>query len=407
MRVQPSPTKSSNSINATTALLIFVVVGIISFAAGASAQKYGLINEAAPSNETVASQDLPEDLDYSEVEKLYDTLRKKYDGELTEAELVDGLKKGLTKATGDPYTTYLNSDEAKAFTDDLNGKFSGIGAEIGLENEVITVIAPLKGFPAEKAGLRAGDSIIKIDDEETFGMTVEDAVLKIRGEVGTDVVLTIFRNSEQQEITITREEIQVPSVEWEIRDGVGIMTLSRFAEDTVRLANQAADEFIAAGVKGVVLDLRNNSGGFLEASVDVSSIWIDGKVVVEQRENQGSIITASESADSGAKLGDMPTVVLINKGSASASEIVAGALNDYEKAELIGQTTYGKGSVQALDTLSDGGVLKVTIARWYTPNGSNIDKDGIAPDVEVEVTEEDYEADRDPQLNKALEIISQ
>jgi carboxyl-terminal processing protease len=397
--------KQNSTVPTFTAIVLILFVAIVSFAAGSRAQQSGYIsNKTANSN---SSQGLPDDLDYTEVESLYDELRQKYDGELDQKTLEDGLKKGLAEASGDDYTVYLTEDEARAFDDSLNGTFTGIGAEIGLENEVIVVVSPLKGFPAEKAGLRSGDSIIKIDGEDTFGMSVEDAVQKIRGEKDTEVTLTILRDGQQEEIKIVRQEINLPSVEWEIVDGnIGVMTVSRFSEDTSELAAKAAQEFKDAGVSGVVLDLRNNSGGFLSSAVDVAGLWVPDSVIVEERED-GEVVTETLKSGSNAPLEGIETVVLINGGSASASEIVAGALNDYEVATLVGEKSYGKGSVQALERLDDGGVLKVTIARWYTPKGNNIDKDGIEPDTKIERTNEDFEADRDPQLDEALKSLRQ
>ncbi len=395
--------KQRSTIPTISAILITLFVAVIAFAAGSRAQMYGYIDSG--SNKNSSSQGLPDDLDYTEVESLYDTLKQQYDGELTQQELEDGLKKGLAEATGDDYTVYLTEDEAKEFSDDLNGTFTGIGAEIGLKDDAIIVISPLNGFPAEAAGLRSGDAILKINDEETFGMSVEQAVTKIRGEKGTTVVLTILRDGQQQEVSIVRAEINVPSAEWEIKDGIGVLTVSRFSEDTTELTARAAAEFKAAGVKGVVLDLRNNGGGFLSAAVDVAGLWVENVPIVEEREGSGKVVTETLKADDGAPLAGIPTIVLINQGSASASEIVAGALNDYEVATLLGETSFGKGSVQALEELRDGGVLKVTVARWYTPKGNNIDKNGIVPDVKVELTDEDFLAKRDPQMDKALQQL--
>lgn len=396
--------KQRSSVPTTSAIIIMFFVAIISFAAGSRAQMYGYISSGNKASKI--SADLPDDLDYTEVESLYDDLKQNYDGELTQQQLEDGLKKGLAKATGDDYTVYLTEDESKEFNDELNGTFTGIGAEIGLKDDAIVVISPLKGFPAEAAGLRSGDLILKIDEDDTYGMSVEEAVKKIRGEKDTDVKLTVLRDNEQKEITITRAEINVPSVEWKITENnIGIMTVSRFSGDTAKLAEQAAKEFKDAGVKGVVLDLRNNGGGTLTSAVDVSGLWVDNSTVVEEREDGGKIVTDTLKSKGDAPLAGVPTVVLINKGSASASEIVAGALNDYDLATLMGETSFGKGSVQALEKLNDGGVLKVTTARWYTPKGDNIDKAGIKPDIEVKLSDEDFAAKRDPQLDKALEQL--
>lgn len=359
-----------------------------------------LLNDKNPVS---VSSAMPDNLDYSSVEQVYDVLRKNYDGQLDENQLLDGLKAGLARATNDPYTVYLNKEQATSFVDDLNGTFTGIGAELGIKNDQLVIISPLDGFPAQKAGLRAQDIIVAIDDKSALGITVEEAVSKIRGDAGTDVKLTIIRGDTQKDYTITREKIVVPSVNSRIENGIGIIKISRFAEDTVTLANKAATDFSTANVKGIVLDLRNDSGGYLSAAVNVAGLWIDGKPVVQQR--RGKVVTHTEKAKKGALLGNIPTVVLINGGSASASEIVAGALQDYKLATLIGETSYGKGSVQELEKLSDGGLLKVTVARWYTPNGNNIDKEGITPDIEVKLSEKDIQSNVDSQLNKALEVL--
>jgi carboxyl-terminal processing protease len=298
-------------------------------------------------------------------------------------------------------------EDTKAFYDTLNGSFEGIGAELGIENDVLVVVAPLEGFPAQKAGLRAGDIIAKIDEHDSLHMTVEEAVSKIRGEKGTQVTLTIVRDGKEQEIKITRDTITVPSVEHEMLAGnVGRITVSRFAEDTGDLARSAANTLKKDGAKAIILDLRNNSGGYVDAGVSVASLWLDeGKTVFEQRSGGRTVETSQASGD--AVLKGLPTIVLINEGSASASEIVAGALKDNGVAELLGVKSFGKGSVQRLEELSDGSTLKVTIARWFTPNGVNIDQDGIVPDVEVTISDEDIQAKRDPQLDAASKKLVQ
>ncbi|MDX1766021.1 MAG: S41 family peptidase [Candidatus Saccharimonadales bacterium] len=399
--IQPEIDKSSRTIN----LIGYGVIIAVSFFILGN-RWTDIFNRDSNQSEVVVSEGLPEDLDFSSAEELYDILKKRYDGELSETALLDGIKEGLARASGDSYTVYLNEEEAQTFRDDLNGTFTGIGAEIGLEEERLIIVAPLAGFPAEKAGLRPQDIILEIDGEDTFGMSVEEAVSKIRGEKGTSVILTVFRTDTRLEIEITRDEIVVPSVDTEILDNdIGYIRLSRFAEDTTTLMNQAAQEMLSQNVKGIILDLRNNSGGFLNASVDVLDLWIDSQVVVQQR--RGEIVNQELRTKRGAILGQIPTVVLINEGSASASEIVAGAMQDYEVATLVGQQTFGKGSVQSLEELDGGGVLKVTIARWYTPSGNNIDESGITPSEIVEFTEEDFESESDPQRDRAVEILSQ
>lgn len=349
-----------------------------------------------------ANNGLPADLDYSSVETIYDSLRENFDGELDEAKLIEGIKSGLANATGDPYTEFFNPKAAEEFSNQIDGTFEGIGAELGKDaNDNIVIVAPIAGYPAEKAGIRPKDIIAEVDDESTDGWSTSQAVDKIRGDKGTAVKLTIIRDNQVHEISIVREKIDIPSVKWEVRDGIGIVTISRFGDDTSQLTRQAAEEFKAANVRGVVLDLRSNPGGYLDAAVDVSSIWLEkGKTVLTERRD--NVVTETMPAEGNPVLKGIPTVVLINEGSASASEITAGALRDNDAATLMGQKSYGKGSVQQTINLRDGGLLKVTIARWFTPGGKNIDHEGVGPDEEVKITEDDIKNQRDPQLEAAL-----
>jgi len=384
---------------------IAIVVAFLAFIIG---NRWDLISTKVFSTFTTSENaDLPDKLDYSSVDELYDILRRKYDGVLNVDDMMNGIKKGLAESTGDPYTVYLTSEEAEVFNDDLNGTFIGIGAELGIDDsDRLVVIAPLEGFPAQEAGLRAGDIITGIDGEDTYGISVEEAVTKIRGEEGTIVTLTINRKGDSQDLDITRAKIVVPSVKSEIRDdGIGYIRISRFAEDTSTLATQAAENFVAQGVDKVILDVRSDGGGYLNSAVDVAGLWLkDGTVVVEQK--SGGVTTQTLRSKGDGPLLGLQTVLLIDQGSASASEIVAGAIKDHGVATLIGTTSFGKGSVQQLENVPSGGMLKVTIARWYTPNGANIDKEGIEPDNTVEFTEEDYTNNQDSQLDAAVEFLN-
>ncbi len=349
---------------------------------------------------------LPNRLDMTSVQQVYQALKDNYDGKLNTAQLLDGIKNGLAQSAGDPYTEYLNAEEAKDFRNDINGTFSGIGAELGKENDNIVIVSPIADYPAAKAGLLAKDIVISIDDKPTANMTITEAVNAIRGPVGTAVKLKIGRQGASQDYTITREDITIPSVKWEVKDGIGYMTISSFAEDTPGLARQAAQDFKNKNVHGVVVDVRGNPGGLLDSSVDVASLWLPKGTTVLSEKRDGKTINTYE-AKGNALLQGVPTVVLIDESSASASEILAGALQDNKAASLIGVTSYGKGSVQNLVPLPSGGVLKVTIARWYTPDDQNIDKHGITPDQKVERSVDDAKAGRDPQKDAATSKFNQ
>jgi carboxyl-terminal processing protease len=349
---------------------------------------------------------LPNQLDYSSLNQVYDLLRSDYDGSLSTSQLIDGAKSGMVAATGDPYTEYFNPTAAKAFNNELAGQFSGIGAELGTDSSNnIVIIAPLSGSPAAKAGLMPKDVIAGVNGQSTSGMSIDAVVASIRGKAGTKVTLTIVRASGNPfDVTITRQNITVPSVTWSESGNIGYMKISQFASDTPALATQAAQEFKSKGVKGVVLDLRGDPGGYLSGAVSVSSLWLKpGQTVVSER--RGSTVIDTESASGSNLLAGLPTVVLIDAGSASASEITAGALHDNNDATLVGQTSFGKGSVQEVENLSDGSEVKITIAHWYTPDGVNINKTGIKPDVSVAITAAQTAAGQDPQLAQADAIV--
>ncbi len=397
--------KNKSYRSAVHKLLLFIVV-LIAFAGGIGVGLFGNEELYRSLQQGDVQTELPEDLVYDDVEVIYDSLRTNFDGELDYALLIEGLKEGLVKASGDPYTEYLDAKEATSFEEELNGSFQGIGAELGKDGQYIVIVSPLSGFPAEKAGLMPRDIIAEIDGENAFDISISEAVKQIRGEKGTVVKLTIIRNeTERLDIEITRDEITIPSVEYSVRDdNIGYLKISRFGPDTTELTTKAAEEFISKKVSGIIVDVRGNPGGLLDASVKVSSLWVEaGKTVVDQRQSGQSVST--EKAVGESPLADVPTVVLINEGSASASEILAGALKDHDKAVLIGEKSYGKGSVQRLIQFKDGSELKVTVARWFTPAGNNIDKEGIKPDQEVERTVEDFKNEKDPQLDAAIKQL--
>lgn len=390
--------RSGRQFGMGTLAVVAVIAALAAFVVGTRADDIWA-QWSGSQNKGLASK-----LDFASVQTVYDKLRQNYDGKLDASKLIDGAKKGLVEATGDPYTVYFTDAEAKEFMNDLEGTFSGIGAELDKRDGKLLIVSTLDDSPARKAGLSALDVIAKVNDQEAGAWSVDKAVSQIRGEKGTSVKLGIVRDGQFKEFTIVRDSIVAPSVKWEINsDNIGYLRISRFAQDnTKELARKAAQEFKDKGVKGVVLDLRGNGGGYLQAAKDISSLWLDKKLVVEER--QGDKTTDRLYAGDDPILAGIPTTVLVDGGSASASEIVAGALHDNGAAKLVGVKTFGKGSVQQIVDVP-GGQLKVTIAKWYTPNGKNISKEGISPDLEVKLTDDDIKNNRDPQKDKAFELI--
>ena len=358
-------------------------------------------------NKPVAT-DLPATLNYSSVNQVYKSLKDNYDGKVSETQLTDGLKHGLAEATKDPYTVFFTAAEAKTFNDQLNNSFSGIGAQLGQDSSGnLQVMSPISGLPADKAGLRAQDIIVSINGKTTSGQSVDEAVTQIRGPKGTKVALQIIRNkTEPLSFTIIRDNITMPSVTTKTLDGnIGYLQISTFANDTTDLTQKAATQFASAHVKGIILDLRNDPGGLLEAAVKVSSLWIpDGKMILQEK--TGSTVGQTYYGLGDNKLNGIPTVVLINEGSASASEITAGALHDNKAAYLIGTKSYGKGVVQQLINFGDGSQLKVTVASWYRPDGQNINKKGITPDLISKLSDADIKASKDTQLQAAQAYLN-
>ncbi|MDD5110751.1 MAG: S41 family peptidase [Patescibacteria group bacterium] len=348
-------------------------------------------------------------VNFQEFWQVWDYVKENYvQGNVSDRELFYGSLRGMVDAVGDPYSVFLEPTTSAEFQQDLSGSFEGIGAEIGLRNSAITIIAPLPGNPAERAGLRAGDVIMTINGESTAGMPLDAAVQRIRGPRGTRVTLTIGRDAEvtPRKYTVVRETIEVVSVTWQaLANNIAYIQLKSFSEDTEERFRLAAEQIMRSKPRGVILDLRNNPGGFLTTAIEVASYWTgpDRVVVSEQQRNRQPV--GHESTNPTALFEGIPTVVLINGGSASASEIVAGALQDYQLAKLVGETSFGKGSVQDLHPLEDGSAVKLTIAKWLTPAGRQIDKTGIKPDIEVAPAAEDADPRQDPQLDKAIELL--
>ena len=352
-------------------------------------------------------------IDFSLFWNVWDLVKNKYvDAENLDAKkMYYGAIKGMLQATGDPYTTFFTADENKKFNEDITGNFEGIGAELGVKNGILTIIAPLPETPAEKAGLRSGDKIIKINGKNAGDMTIEEAVENIRGQKGTTVTLTIFRegNQDTQDIIVKRDVINVKSVilEWKENNAIADIKIARFGDDTNQGFKDSLVKIQTAQTKGLIIDLRNDPGGYLETAIDVASKLLPKNkiVVIEESGDKSQKKMYTRGGDVGSSI---ETVILINAGSASASEILAGALKDNrDNVTLIGEKSFGKGSVQEFIELPQGTAAKITVARWLTPNGVQINDQGITPDIEVKFTNDDYNNNRDPQLDAALQILKE
>ena len=343
-------------------------------------------------------------LNLASVQRTFQALDVNYDGKLDKQALVDGANRGMVEAAGDKYTVFMSAKEAEEFNKSLSGDIGGgIGVEIGMRDDKPTVIRLLDGNPAKKAGVLAGDIIIKVNDDVVLNADTSTVASKIRGEVGTTVKLTVVRGDSEKVIDITRAKVVNPSVYSETRDNIGIIKVSRFDEDTALLVRNAAEKLKKEPVKGVILDLRGNGGGFLTAAQEVAGVWLDNKIVVSERVGGKETDVLRSGGDT--VLQGMKTIVLVDGETASASEIVAGALRDHGVAQLVGVTTFGKGTVQKMVDLDAGSLLKVTVARWYTPNGKNLSAGGLKPDKKVGLSAEDVNAGKDPQLDAALAVF--
>jgi len=396
-------------------LLIPVVIIIIAVIFGAGFY-FGSIERviSTPSDTIIINRELgqPGTIDFS----LFWQVLKKIEEEYVDSQKIDyqkilyGAISGMTESLGDPYTVFMEPQKTKDFVESVEsgGSFEGVGMELGIKNETLTVVAPLEGTPAARAGIKAGDKILRIDDTPTNNLLVEEAVSLIRGKKGTKVVLTISRKgfSEPKEITLIRETIQVPIVKWELKnDNIAYIKIYQFTGNLPNKFRDIASAILKSKSKKIILDLRNNPGGYLEVAADIAS-WFLPRGEVVAIEDFGKEDTQKKYRSDGYKgFQDFSVVVLINKGSASASEIVAGALRDIKNIKLVGETSFGKGSVQSLERFKDDSSLKITIAKWLTPSGISISDEGLKPDIEIELTDEDYDADRDPQLDKAIELL--
>lgn len=363
------------------------------------------------------AQGQPEDVDFAPFWKAWNLLNEKYVPASTTAkeasndEKVWGAISGLAASLGDPYTVFFPPAEAEIFEADIRGNFEGVGMEVLSQDGALTVIAPLKGSPAERAGLMAGDRILKIDETSTTDLTTEEAVKIIRGPKGTPVKLTVYRTGKQSplEITVVRDVIDIPTIKTEkLENGIFKIDLYSFSATSPNLFRGALREFVQSDSSKLILDLRGNPGGYLEAAIDMASWFLaPGKVVVREDFAGTKDEKVYRSRGYDVFNDNLKFVILVDEGSASASEILAGALSEHGKAVIVGEKTFGKGSVQELVDITSDTALKITVARWLTPNGNSISEKGITPQYVVPRTQEDVAADRDPQLDKALEILTQ
>lgn len=359
-------------------------------------------------------KDISSDVDFELFWDVWNDMKRHYYKQpIDDKTLFYGALRGLASAVDDPYTTFFEPKDAESFEQDLKGEFSGIGAEIGMKSSQLQVIAPLPDSPAERAGVRAGDYILKINDEDASGLSVEAAVMKIRGEKGTTVKLHLGRimkmekgqdKAEEVDIEIVRDVIVVKSAIMEDKgDGIYLIKIRSFDENVDKTFSGLVDQIAKKNPKGIVIDVRNDPGGYLDRVINILGEWMPNEDVVLQRK-QGEITQRLKASGEG-RLKGVPTVVLINGGSASASEILAGALQDSKNATIVGETSFGKGSVQDYLQYGDGSAVKITISEWLTPKERSINKEGIKPDIQVDMSYEDANANRDPQLDKALELL--
>ncbi|HBB02841.1 TPA: hypothetical protein DCZ16_03545 [Candidatus Peregrinibacteria bacterium] len=391
-----------------TLFFILPIIIIFSFLVGWEAS--ALTNkQMAPAAQDSSATISKHTADLSLFWDIWDLVSEKFIDEkmVVNKNMVYGAIKGLTSSLEDPYTVFLTPDETKDFNLNLNGDLEGIGAELTIHDQTLTVVTVLKNSPAENASLRSSDIIYKIDNKISSEMTLFDAIKRIRGKAGTVVNLVILRKNAPEPIimTITRANIEIDSISYKDKgNGIFHISINHFSDRTTDELNEAINQILMKDPKGLILDVRSNGGGYLDIAVEILSEFIKGKksvVYIKKRDNKSDPIQTDDSA----RLPEIPLVVLMNGGSASASEIVAGAIQDLKRGILIGEKSFGKGSVQEYQQFADGSSLRVTIAKWLTPDQKNIDETGIKPDIEIKMTEDDYKNKRDPQLNEAVKYL--
>jgi carboxyl-terminal processing protease len=400
--------------------LVVLVALVVAFNIGSYRGESRALSHLSPINLVGQEAGKPEAVDFSPFWKAWNLINDRYVADngnnhstttkvTTNQDKVWGAIEGLTASLGDPYSVFMPPEKKKRFEDDIRGNFSGVGMEVGIKDEILTVISPLPDSPAQKAGVKAGDKVVKVDDTITAGLSADEAVNMIRGEKGTKVRLTLVRAKEKPfEVAIIRDIINVPTLDTKkLANGIFKIKLYSFSATSPDLFRGALREFVESGSNKLIIDLRGNPGGFLDAAVNMASWWLPaGKPVVIEKHGGSTEDKIYRSQGYDIFNDKLKMVILVDQGSASASEILAGALSEYGKAILVGEKTFGKGSVQELISVTSESSLKLTIAKWYTPKGHSISINGLVPDILVPVTEADIKALRDPQLDKAIQILT-
>lgn len=386
-------------VNHSTLVLISALTLILGFVGGSRIDD--LRNLIAP----VFGLKKVEKIDFSNVEKTYQALVSNYDGEIDKQKIIEGASKGLVEAAGDKYTEYMTSKEAEEFNKSLSGDVGiGVGIELAKDGDIVKVVRVLPKNPAASAGILAGDIISKVNDEDVLKKSTSEVSKKIRGDSGTTVKITVIRGEEKKDFSVTRAKIENPSVELSKNNGIATLSIYRFDSETGALAKKYAEEIKNEGISKVILDLRGNGGGYVQAAKTVASLWLEKNALIVS-EKAGSKTVEEIRATGESPLKGIKTVILLDNSSASASEIVAGALKEHKAAQIVGEKSYGKGSVQTTIDMPEGALLKVTIAKWFTPSGKNISNNGISPDIEIKNPEGQSYLLNDIQKNKAMEVL--
>ena len=386
-------------VERSTLVLVSVFMLVLGFAGGSRIDD--IRNLIAP----VFGLKKVERIDFSNVEKTYQALVSNFDGEIDKQKIIDGASKGLVEAAGDKYTEYMTSKEAEEFNKSLSGDVgTGIGVELAKDGDSVKVVRVLAKNPAESAGILAGDVISKVNGEDVSKENTSEISKKIRGDAGTTVKIGVVRGNEKKEFSVMRAKIENPSVELTKKDGVATLSIYRFDNETGALAKKYAEEIKNEGISKVILDLRGNGGGYVQAAKTVASLWLEKNALIVS-EKAGSKTVEEIRATGDNPLKGVKTVILLDGSSASASEIVAGALKEHRAAQIVGEKSYGKGSVQTTINMPNDALLKVTIAKWFTPSGKNISNNGISPDIEVKIPQGESYLLNDIQKSKALEIL--